>query len=108
MPINWRDWWKRARQRQAYPGDPTDGQWEVVLSLRPAAKKITGRKRFVGVDTQGLPLVVLVLEASLSESRGAEQILPHLKALYPARVRITPAEAPPSGEPGAPGAQDRP
>jgi hypothetical protein len=30
-------------QRQAYPSDPTDGQWEVVLSLMPAAKN--GRAR---------------------------------------------------------------
>lgn len=33
--------------------------------------------------SKGFLLEVLVLEASLSESRGAEQILPHLKALYP-------------------------
>lgn len=38
---------------------------------------------FIGVDTQGFPPEALVLEASPSESRGAEQILPHLKALHP-------------------------
>ena len=33
-------------QRQAYPSDLTDGQWEVVLSLMPAAKNgRTGRPR---------------------------------------------------------------
>jgi hypothetical protein len=48
-----------------------------------AGKKFTGRTRFIGVDAQGFLLEVLVLEASLSESRGAEKILPHLKALYP-------------------------
>ncbi|HEX2190329.1 MAG TPA: transposase [Longimicrobiaceae bacterium] len=48
-----------------------------------AGKKITGRKRFIGVGTQGFRLEVLVLEPSLSESRGVEQILPHLKALHP-------------------------
>ena len=44
-----------------------------------AGRKVTGRKRFLGVDTQGFLLEALILEASLSESRGAERTLPHLK-----------------------------
>ena len=37
-------------QRQAYPSDLTDGQWEAVLSLMPAAKNgRTGRPRMYPV-----------------------------------------------------------
>ena len=48
-----------------------------------AGKKITGRKRFIGVDTQGLLLSVHIEEASLSESRGAAELLPELAERYP-------------------------
>jgi hypothetical protein len=40
-----------------------------------AGKKINGRKRFIVTDTLGLPLVVVVLAASVQDRDGAKSVL---------------------------------
>jgi putative transposase len=43
---------------------------------------VKGRKRHVAVDTQGLPLGVLVHAASIQDADGAGELLRRLKPLY--------------------------
>jgi len=47
-----------------------------------AAKKVTGRKRHVAVDTQGLLLGVVVHAASIQDADGAGSLLGRIKPLY--------------------------
>lgn len=47
-----------------------------------AAKKITGRKRHIAVDTQGLLLGVVVHAASIQDADGAGGLLGRIKPLY--------------------------
>ena len=47
-----------------------------------AAKKVTGRKRHVAVDTQGLLLGVVVHAASIQDADGAGDLLRRIKPLY--------------------------
>ncbi len=47
-----------------------------------AAKKITGRKRHIAVDTQGLLLGVVVHAASIQDADGAGSLLGRIKPLY--------------------------
>ena len=47
-----------------------------------AAKKVTGRKRHIAVDTQGLLLGVVVHVASIQDADGAGELLRRLKPLY--------------------------
>ena len=47
-----------------------------------AAKKVNGRKRHVAVDTQGLPLGVLVHIASIQDADGAGDLLRRIMPLY--------------------------
>lgn len=47
-----------------------------------AAKKVTGRKRHIAVDTQGLPLGVVVHAASIQDADGAGGLLGRIKPLY--------------------------
>jgi putative transposase len=47
-----------------------------------AAKKITGRKRHIAVDTQGLLLGVVVHAASIQDADGAGELLGRIKRLY--------------------------
>lgn len=44
-------------------------------------KKLSGRKRFILTDTQGLLLAVLVCAASVTEKSGAMKLLEHLKTV---------------------------
>ena len=44
-------------------------------------KKVSGRKRFILTDTQGLLLAVLVCAASVTEKAGAMKLLEHIKAV---------------------------
>lgn len=44
-------------------------------------KKLSGRKRFILTDTQGLLLAVIVCAASVSEKAGAMKLLEHIKAV---------------------------
>jgi putative transposase len=46
-------------------------------------KRVTGRKRFVLVDTLGLLLVVRVVSAHLSECAGAQSLLAGLAGVFP-------------------------
>jgi transposase len=54
-----------------------------------AGKRIKGRKRFLGVDTFGLVLRVLVTAASVPEREGGKQLLTRVKAMGPAISRLT-------------------
>ncbi len=47
-----------------------------------AAKKVTGRKRHIAVDTQGLLLGVVVHAASIQDADGAGGLLGRIKPLY--------------------------
>jgi len=47
-----------------------------------AAKKVTGRKRHIAVDTQGLLLGVVVHAASIQDADGAGGLLRRIKPLY--------------------------
>ena len=47
-----------------------------------AAKKVTGRKRHIAVDTQGLLLGVVVHAASIGDADGAGGLLGRIKPLY--------------------------
>ena len=47
-----------------------------------AAKKVTGRKRHIAVDTQGLLLGVVVHAASIQDADGAGDLLRRIKPLY--------------------------
>ena len=47
-----------------------------------AAKKVTGRKRHIAVDTQGLLLGVVVHVASIQDADGAGDLLRRIKPLY--------------------------
>jgi len=47
-----------------------------------AAKKVTGRKRHIAVDTQGLLLGVVVHAASIQDADGARGLLGRIKPLY--------------------------
>lgn len=44
-------------------------------------KKVSGRKRFILTDTQGLLLAVFVCAASVTEKAGAMKLLEHIKAV---------------------------
>lgn len=44
-------------------------------------KKVSGRKRFILTDTQGLLLAVLVCAASVTEKAGPMKLLEHIKAV---------------------------
>ena len=63
-----------------------------------AAKKVSGRKRFILTDSQGLLLAVWICAASVSESLGAQQLLryikrvPYLKTLC-SRIQLVWADA---------------
>ena len=52
------------------------------------AKKLTGRKRHLFVDTEGLPIGVLVTAASVAEREGAMRLLGEAKASVPRMKRI--------------------
>jgi putative transposase len=47
-----------------------------------AAKKVTGRKRHIAVDTQGLLLGVVVHAASIQDADGVRSLLGRIKPLY--------------------------
>ena len=46
-----------------------------------AAKKVTGRKRFILTDCEGLLLAVWICAASVSEKAGAQQLLRYIKCV---------------------------
>lgn len=48
-----------------------------------AAKKINGRKRHMVVDTRGLPLLVMVTPADLSDRDAAKEVLFRLRLMHP-------------------------
>ncbi len=47
-----------------------------------AAKKVTGRKRHIAVDTQALLLGVIVHAASIQDADGASSLVGRIKPLY--------------------------
>src|SRR5689334_5408773 len=51
-------------------------------------KKIYGRKRHLLVDTQGLPLAVLVHAANVQDRDGARLLLAPLQELFPRLEKI--------------------
>ena len=46
-------------------------------------KKLVGRKRYLCVDTEGMPVSVLVTAASVREGEGAKRLLLQAKAALP-------------------------
>ncbi|HWU08981.1 MAG TPA: IS5 family transposase [Streptomyces sp.] len=48
-----------------------------------AGKKINGRKRHMVVDTRGLPLLVMVTPASLTDRDAAKELLLRLRLMHP-------------------------
>ncbi len=48
-----------------------------------AAKKISGRKRHLVVDTRGLPLLVMVTPADMTDRDAAKEVLLRLRLMHP-------------------------
>ncbi|MFG2463791.1 IS5 family transposase [Streptomyces sp. NPDC048523] len=48
-----------------------------------AGKKINGRKRHLVVDTRGLPLLIMVTPASLTDRAAAKELLFRLRLMHP-------------------------
>lgn len=46
------------------------------------AKKVTGRKRHIAVDTLGMLLIVVVHSAAIQDQHGAKRVLENLKYFY--------------------------
>jgi putative transposase len=55
-------------------------------------KRIKGRKRYILVDTLGIPITCRVEPANMSDQRGAERLLGGLGPIYPG-IRIIMADA---------------
>ena len=53
-----------------------------------AGKKVKGRKRHVGVDTLGLPLVAQVHPANVQDRDGAPAVIAELRQAMPSVVRV--------------------
>ena len=55
-------------------------------------KRVKGRKRYILVDTLGMPIACRVEPANMSAPRGAERLLGALGPVFP-RIRIIMADA---------------
>lgn len=53
-----------------------------------AGKKINGRKRHIAVDTHGLPVMILVTPANMSDRDGARELLWRLRLTHPQLIQI--------------------
>lgn len=75
-----RQWEGRHKHPTAACLDSQSFAGSCVIGERgyDAAKRIKGRKRHLLVDTQGLPLGVVVTGANVSDSAGAKQVLKRL------------------------------
>lgn len=56
-------------------------------------KRLTGRKRHVGVDTLGLLLVVVVTSAAVDDAAAAPSVLSHLDAAHYPRLEVVWADS---------------
>ena len=70
-----------------------------------AGKKVSGIKRHIGVDTQGLPHAVAVTTAEVTDRKGALQAMRHCKANL-GKVQSVLADAGYVGQPFAQGVQE--
>lgn len=61
------------------------------------AKKINGRKRHIVVDTRGLPLLVMVTPADLTDRDAAKEVLFRLRLMHP-EITIVWADSAYAGE----------
>ena len=52
----------------------------AALKGYDAGKKVSGIKRYIAVDTQGLPHAIAVTTAEVTDRKGALQALGHCKA----------------------------
>lgn len=81
-----REWVRMENQRHPSPSEAIIDSQSVKSAAMvsqsvgfDAGKKITGRKRFITVDTLGLVLRVLVTAANVGEREGGKQALQRLK-----------------------------
>lgn len=81
-----REWTRIELQRHRYPSEAIIDSQSVKSAAMvsqsvgfDAGKKITGRKRFITVDTLGLVLRVLVTAANVGEREGGKQVLKRVK-----------------------------
>ena len=70
-----------------------------------AGKKVSGIKRHIGVDTQGLPHAVAVTTAEVTDRKGALQAMRHGKANL-SKVQSVLADSGYVGQPFAQGVQE--
>ncbi len=91
-----RDWTRIEHERHCLPSEAVIDSQSVKSAAMvsqsvgyDAGKKITGRKRFITVDTLGLVLRVLVTAANVGEREGGKQVLTQVKHSQPQASRLT-------------------
>ncbi|THA39859.1 IS4/IS5 family transposase [Streptomyces sp. A1547] len=61
-----------------------------------AAKKINGRKRHIAVDTLGLPVMITVTPADMTDRDAARELLRRLRVMQPQSPRSGPTPPTPA------------
>ena len=91
-----RDWVRIAQDRHPQPSEAVIDSQSVKSAAMvheavgyDAGKMITGRKRFITVETLGLVLRVVVTAASVPERVGGKQVLSRVKEMGPSINRLT-------------------
>lgn len=90
-----REWVRIEQDRRAQPSEAVIDSQSVKSAAMvheavgyDVGKKITGRKRFITVETLGLVLRVLVTAASVPEREGGKQVLSRVKAMGASMERL--------------------
>ncbi|WP_137669616.1 IS5 family transposase, partial [Sphaerospermopsis reniformis] len=91
-----RDWTRIEIERHSLPSEAIIDSQSVKSAAMvsqsvgfDAGKKITGRKRFLTVDTLGLVLGVLVTAANVGEREGGKKVLKRVKQSQTQASRLT-------------------